>query len=184
MSFLLIIPGLLLVLGIWGIIIYNALVRQRNLVKEGWSGIDVQLKRRSNLIPNLVDVVKGYMGHERDLLHQVTELRSKATKAGDVAEKGRLEGRLSQSLASILAVAEAYPELKANQNFMDLQDELAGLEEEIQMARRYYNGTVRDLNIKIESFPSNLIAGAFGFIQAAFFEIDDPKDRAVPKVDL
>jgi LemA protein len=164
------------------IVIYNKLVRVKNLVEEGWSGIDVQLKRRANLIPNLIETVKGYMGHERDLLSKVTELRAQSMSARDVAEKGRLEGQLSRSLANVFAVAEGYPDLKANQNFLDLQTQLAEIEEQVQLARRYYNGTVRNLNIQVESFPSNIVAGIFNFTQADFFEIKDPADRAVPGV--
>jgi len=173
------VAGLLCVLFI---AIYNRFIRLRNLVEEGWSGIDVQLKRRSNLIPNFVEAVKGYMDHERGLLSEVTELRSKSMSARDVGEKARMEGALSRSLANIFAVAEGYPDLKANQNFLDLQKQLSQIEEEIQLARRYYNGTVRNLNIRIESFPSNIVASIFKFTQAEFFEIDDQADRAVPEV--
>ena len=182
MKALIIILGLVGLVIVAAITIYNQLVRLKNMVEEGWSGIDVQLKRRSNLIPNLVETVKGYLGHERDLLTKVTELRAQSMSAREVAEKGRLEGLLSRSLANIFAVAEGYPDLKANQNFLELQTELSAIEEQIQMARRYYNGTVRNLNIKVESFPSNIIAGMFNFIKAEFFEIEDPADRAVPKV--
>ena len=182
MKALIIILGLVGLIIVAAITIYNQLVRLKNMVEEGWSGIDVQLKRRSNLIPNLVETVKGYMGHERDLLTKVTELRAQSMSAREVAEKGRLEGLLSRSLANIFAVAEGYPDLKANQNFLELQTELSAIEEQIQMARRYYNGTERNLNIKVESFPSNIIAGMFNFIKAEFFEIEDPADRAVPKV--
>ena len=182
MKALIIILGLVGLIIVAAITIYNQLVRLKNMVEEGWSGIDVQLKRRSNLIPNLVETVKGYMGHERDLLTKVTELRAQSMSAQEVTEKGRLEGLLSRSLANIFAVAEGYPDLKANQNFLELQTELSAIEEQIQMARRYYNGTVRNLNIKVESFPSNIIAGMFNFIKAEFFEIEDPADRAVPKV--
>lgn len=170
----------LLILSV--IVIYNKLVRVRNLVEEGWSGIDVQLKRRANLIPNLVETVKGYMGHERDLLSKVTELRAQSMSVRDVAEKGRLEGQLSRSLANVFAVAEGYPDLKANQNFLNLQTQLSEIEDQVQLARRYYNGTVRNLNIQVESFPSNIVASVFNFTQAEFFEIEDPSDRAVPGV--
>ena len=164
------------------IVLYNRLVRLRNMVREGWSGIDVQLKRRANLIPNLVETVKGYMGHERDLLEKVTRLRSQSLQAGDLGEKQRVESALTGGLARLFAVAEGYPELKANQNFQDLQHQLSEIEDQIQLARRYYNGTVRNLNIAIESFPGNLVAGWFAFRTAEFFEIEDPGDRAVPKV--
>jgi len=161
---------------------YNRLVRLRNLAEEGWSGIDVQLKRRADLIPNLIEAVKGYMTHERELLEKVTELRSKSMKTENVGEKAHIEGALSRSLANIFAVAEGYPDLKANQNFLDLQNQLSKIEEEIQLARRYYNGTVRNLNIKVESFPSNIIANMFHFSKAEFFEIEDEVVREVPKV--
>ena len=164
------------------IVLYNRLVRLRNMVREGWSGIDVQLKRRANLIPNLVETVKGYMGHERDLLEKVTQLRSQSLQTGDLGEKQRVESALTGGLARLFAVAEGYPELKANQNFQDLQHQLSEIEDQIQLARRYYNGTVRNLNIAIESFPGNLVAGWFAFQSAEFFEIEDPEDRAVPKV--
>ena len=184
MLFLGILIVIIVIVGGWLMVSYNGLVRLRNLVEEGWSGIDVQLKRRANLIPNLIETVKGYMGHERELLEKVTELRSKAMKAENVGEKARLEGELSRSLVNVLAVAENYPDLKANQNFLDLQEQLAKIEDEIQMARRYYNGTVRNLNIKIESFPSNIVANIFHFTKAEFFEIEDEADRKVPKVSF
>ena len=146
------------------VLLYNRLVRFRNRVAEAWSGIEVQLKRRANLIPNLVDTVKGYMGHERELLESIASLRSQSLKAGDVAE--------------------SYPDLKASQNFQDLQQQLTDTENQIQLARRYYNGTVRDMNNAVETFPSNLVAGWFGFQKAEFFEIDDPSERAVPQVSF
>ena len=164
------------------IVLYNRLVRLRNMVREGWSGIDVQLKRRANLIPNLVETVKGYMGHERDLLEKVTQLRSQSLQTGDLGEKQRVESALTGGLARLFAVAEGYPELKANQNFQDLQSQLSEIEDQIQLARRYYNGTVRNLNIAIESFPGNLVAEWFAFQTVEFFEIEDPGDRVVPKV--
>jgi LemA protein len=175
-----IVVGLLL----WAISIYNRLVRNRNLVEEGWSGIETQLKRRSNLIPNLVEAVKGYMGQEKGVLEKVTEMRSRTGQAATPAERGKAESLLGQALANVFAVAEAYPELKSNANFLDLHRQLAGIEDEIQMARRYYNGTVRNLNILIESFPSNIVAGVFGFLQAEFFEIENESDRAVPQVSF
>jgi LemA protein len=180
----LVILGLVAAVVIWAVAIYNRLVRLRNLVEEGWSGIDVQLKRRADLIPNLLETVRGYMDHERDLLTRVTELRARSAEAGNVADKVKLEGKLSRSLARLFAVAENYPELKANQNFLQLQGQLGELEEQIQMARRYYNGTVRELNIKIESFPSNLVARRFGFNPAEFFEIEDLSDREVPEISF
>ena len=176
--------GILGALMIWVVAIYNKLVRNRNLVREGWSGIETQLKRRSNLIPNLVEAVKGYMGQEKGVLEKVTEMRSRTGQAKSPAERGKAEGLLGQALANVFAVAEAYPDLKSNQNFLDLQNELSDIEDQVQMARRYYNGTVRNLNIVIESFPSNMVANSFKFVQAEFFEIEDEADRAVPKVSF
>ena len=172
----------LVVLVLYVIAMYNKLVRNRNLVSEGWSGIDVQLKQRANLIPNLIESVKGYMGHESDVLRKVTEFRSRSMGAGAPGERGMAEGGLGRALANLFAVAENYPDLKANQNFLDLQGQLGRIEDQIQLARRYYNGATRDLNILIESFPSNLVAGMFLFTQAEFFEIEDAEDRSVPEV--
>lgn len=171
----------LVLLVFWAVSIYNRLVKHRNLVKEGWSGIDVQLKRRTDLIPNLLETVKGYAKHEEDLFKKVTELRAQSVQADGVAAQGAAESALSKSLLNLFAVAENYPELKADQNFRQLQSELSGLEDQIQMARRYYNGTVRDFNILIESFPSNLVANSFGFDIADYFEIES-SERAVPEV--
>lgn len=172
----------LVVLVLYVIAMYNKLVRNRNLVSEGWSGIDVQLKQRANLIPNLIESVKGYMGHESDVLTKVTEMRARSMGGGAPGERGMAEGALGRALANLFAVAENYPDLKANQNFLDLQGQLGKIEDQIQLARRYYNGATRDLNILIESFPSNLVAGMFRFTQAEFFEIEDAEDRAVPEV--
>jgi LemA protein len=182
MSILFFLMGSAVLLAIVLVVLYNRLVRLRNMVREGWSGIDVQLKRRANLIPNLVETVKGYMGHERGLLEKVTGLRSRSMQAGSLGEKQLAENALTGGLARLFAVAEAYPELKANQNFKDLQQQLSDIEDQIQLARRYYNGTVRNLNIAIESFPGNLVAGWFAFQTAEFFELEAPGDRAVPKV--
>lgn len=164
--------------------IYNKLVKNRQMVQEGWSGIDVQLKRRHDLIPNLIETVKGYMGHERGVLEKVTELRAQSLKSSTVGEKAQVEGALGAALGNLFAVAENYPDLKASQNFMELQRSLADIESEIQMARRYYNGAARNLNILIQSFPSNLIASAFAFTPAEYFEIEEPGERAVPKVSF
>lgn len=177
---------LLVIVAGYVIFAYNGLVRARQVVREAWSGIDVQLKRRADLIPNLIETVKGYASHERKTLEEVTELRTRAQSLprDDVAGRAQAEGLLSQALGRLFAVAEAYPDLKANQNFMQLQTSLETLESEIQMSRRYYNGAARDLNIKVESFPSNLVANAFSFRQAEYFEIDNPDDRATPKVSF
>jgi LemA protein len=166
----------------WFVAVFNRLVRGRNLVQEGWSGIDVQLKRRSDLIPNLIETVKGYMGHERGVLEKVTELRAASLQAVRPAEKGRVEGMLGQALAQLFAVAENYPQLMASQNFIELQKTLADIEEQVQLARRYYNGTARNLNILTQSFPSNLVAGLFRFSGAEYFELEDAAERAVPQV--
>lgn len=176
--------GIGVVLVGWFIAIYNKLIRLRNMKEEGWSGIDVQLKRRSNLIPNLIDTVKGYMGHEREVLEKVTELRSQAMNATGVDAKIAAESALSRILGKFFAVAESYPDLKANQNFIDLQQQLSDIEDEIQMARRYYNGTARNLNVGIETFPNSIVAGMFQFEKAEFYEIEDESERAVPKVDF
>ena len=164
----------------YAVTLYNRLVKNRQMTGEGWSGIDVQLKRRANLIPNLVETVKGYAGHERELLERVTELRAQVGKVpeGDVAGRGKLEGLLSGAIGKLLAVAENYPDLKANENFLELQETLGEVEDEIQMSRRYYNGAVRNLNVMVESFPSNLVANQFGFEKRDYFEIDDDADRA------
>lgn len=179
---------LAVVVGVIGyaIMVYNSLVKARQMVREAWSGIDVQLKRRSNLIPNLVETVKGYASHEAETLEEVTKMRTAAgaVDRSDVAGRSAAEGMLGMALGRLMAVAEAYPDLKANENFRDLQASLETVEDEIQMSRRYYNGTARDLNTKVESFPSNLVAGQFGFRQADYFEIENAAERAVPTVDF
>jgi len=163
---------------------YNRLVTLRNMVWEGWSGIDVQLMRRSSLIPNLVETVKGYMVHERNLLVEIADLRSRSLRTEKVGEKGAIETALSRSLGNLLAIAEGYPDLKASRNFLELQRELSGIEDQIQMARRYYNGTVRNFNIAVESFPSNLIAKLFSFVPAEFFAVGGDNDRQVPRIRM
>lgn len=179
-----IILAVIVLAALYAVFVYNGLVRARQVAEEAWSGIDVQLKRRADLIPNLIETVKGYASHERQTLEEVVELRNKAqaVPAGDVAGRGVAEGLLGQALGRVIALAEAYPDLKANTNFLELQRSLEGIEGEIQMSRRYYNGAARDLNVKVESFPSNLVAGQFGFAKRAFFEITDEADRAVPSV--
>lgn len=169
---------------VYAVIVYNGLVKSRQMVEEAWSGIDVQLKRRADLIPNLIETVKGYAAHEKTTLEEVISLRNKAqaVPAGDVAGRAQAEGLLGQALGKLFALAEAYPDLKANQGFLDLQASLETLEGEIQMSRRYYNGAARDLNVKVESFPSNLVARNFGFTKASYFEITNEADRAVPSV--
>jgi LemA protein len=170
---------------LYAIIAFNSLVRTRQMANEAWSGIDVQLKRRSDLVPNLVEIVKGYAGHERSVLDEVTRLRgaARALPADDVASRAQAEGALSVALGKLVALAENYPDLKASANFLELQQQLSQLETELQMARRYYNGAVRNQNVLVQSFPSNLIAGLFRFQQREYFEISDA-DRAVPEVSL
>ncbi len=177
---------ILLAVAGYAILVYNGLVRARQMVQEAWSGIDVQLKRRADLIPNLVETVKGYAAHEKATLQQVTEMRSRAqtVPAGDIQGRAAAEGMLSRALGKLLAVAESYPDLKASENFAELQRSLETTEREIQMARRYYNGSVRELNVKVESFPSNLVANRFGFEKAEYFELEDPTDRSLPEVKL
>ena len=179
-----IILGILAVLAIGVMLIFNRLVGKRQMARNGWADIDVQLKRRSELIPQLITTVKGYAAHERDLFTEITERRAAAQAAGnDPAKRGAAEGALSRPVGRLLAVAEDYPELKASENFLNLQNELSDTEDKIEMARRFYNGAVRELNIAVQSFPANLIAGMFGFAQRAFFEIESA-DRAMPQVDL
>lgn len=181
---LLIILAVVLTVFLLGVTQYNRLVRSRQMAQEGLSGIDVQLKRRADLIPNLLESVKGYMGHESQVLEKVTELRAKSLQAGSVAEKGQVEGLLSRALGNLFAVAENYPDLKASQNFLDLQKSLADIEDQIQLSRRYYNGAARNLNILVDSFPSNIVARMFGFTSVEYFELEDQADRAVPKVSF
>jgi len=178
--------GLLLAIGlaIWSIFTYNLLIKYKNLMKEAWSGIDVQLKRRADLIPNLVEAVKGYKQFERKTLEEVTALRSKSITAEGPQDKAGPENAISRSLKSIFAVVEAYPELKASRSFLDLHKNLVEIEENLQMARRYYNGTVRDYNILSQTFPSSIIAGSFHFDKAGFFEIELATERQAPEVKL
>ena len=176
--------ALVVLLVVWAVLIYNRLVARRQQAAEGWSGIDVQLKRRANLIPNLVETVKAYTAHERGTLEAVTELRRQALAAEDAAAGTRavVEGRLSSALGQLFAVAENYPDLKASTNYLAVQEELSDIEDHIQMARRYYNGAVRNLNTLVESFPSNLVARRFGFAKADYFEVDEAADRALPEI--
>lgn len=179
-----IILGLVVVAAIYAVSIYNGLVKNRQMVEEGWSGIDVQLKRRTDLIPNLMEAVKGYMSHERETLEAVTNARAAATGAanGSPEQRAVAEGQLSSALGRLLAIAESYPDLKANTTFLEFQSALQGVEDEIQMSRRYYNGATRNLNVMVESFPSNLVANNFGFQKAEYFELENEADRAVPSV--
>lgn len=182
--YLWILLAVLAVLIIWIIVLYNSLVRARTRTKEAYADIEVQLKRRYNLIPNLVETVKAYAKHESGVLQKVTEARASAMGATDVAEKAHAENMLTNTLKSLFAVAESYPDLKATQNFSQLQDELADTENKIQAARRFYNGQVRDYNIATEVFPNSIFASLFHFAKATFFEIDDAKEREVVAVKL
>lgn len=176
-----IILGIIAILVIWAVLIYNGLVTLKNRVEEAWSDIDVQLKRRHNLIPNLVNTVKGYAAHEKEVFEKVTEARTRAMGAGNEHEKLEAENALTGTLKSLFAVAENYPQLKANQNFLELQRELSDTENKIQAARRFYNGNVRDFNIKIQTFPSNIVAGVLGFKEREFFEAQEG-EKALPEV--
>ena len=182
-----IILGVLAAIAVWGVSLYNRLVKLKQMVEEGWSGISVQLKRRADLIPNLLETVKGYASHEKDLFEKVTELRAKAQKCRrrtPGGKRAKVEGLLGRALANVIAVAENYPDLKADANFREFQNSLSEIEDEIQMSRRYYNGTVRNNNTLVQQFPSNLIANFFSFGTAEYFEIEDPADRAVPDVSF
>lgn len=172
------------VLLVWVLYAFNRLVRYANLIREAWSGIDVQLKRRHDLVPNLVEVVKGHARFEQRVLEDITRLRSSTSTPRATTELQDRENLLSARLKSVLAVAEAYPELRASRSYLDLQTQLVEVENQLQMARRYYNGTVRDYNIAVESFPSNLVAAVFGFRLEAFFQIESATQREAPQVSL
>ena len=178
-----IIIATVVIIALWLISIYNGLIRLKNRVDEGWSDIDVQLKRRFDLIPNLIETVKGYAKHEKELFENVTRARANAMQAGSVEDKAQANNMLSQTLKSLFAVSENYPELKASENFLKLQDELSDTENKIQAARRFYNGLVRDFNTKIQVFPTNIIAGKLGFSSRDFFEIEEAEKENV-KVDF
>jgi len=185
MTTLYIIITIIVIIAVWMIVMYNGFIRVITRTKEAWADIDVQLKRRYNLIPNLIESVKGYVAHERDTLQKVTEARTKAMGAQTVGERGQAENMLTGALKSLFAVSESYPNLKANENFLELQRELSDTENKIQAARRFYNTNVRDLNIKIKSFPSNLIAQMFKFAKSEFFELEEGAEaRDVVKVNF
>ncbi|NLA62608.1 MAG: LemA family protein [Bacteroidales bacterium] len=180
--------GLIIVLVIiaivvfYGIAVYNKLVRFRTLVEEAWSGINVQLKKRHDLIPNLMETVKGYATHERETFESVTLARNTAIQAQSVKSQEVAENQLSGALSRLLAISERYPELKANQNFMQLQEQLGIIETDIEKSRRYYNGAVRQKNIAIDTFPSNLVANMFNFSKSPFFELESEAEKAVPQI--
>lgn len=178
--FLWIILGVVGLIIVWLIATYNGLITLKNRTDEAWSDIDVQLKRRHDLIPNLVETVKGYASHEKEVFEKVTQARTAAmaaAKGGNPAEIGKAENMLAGTLKTLFAVAENYPDLKASQNFLQLQDELSDTENKVQASRRFYNGNVRDFNIKLEKFPTNMIAGMFSFKSREFFEIEAPEER-------
>ena len=176
--------AVIVVIALWGVAIYNRLVRLRALVKEGFSGITVQLRRRADLVPNLVSTVQGYAAHEKSVLSEVTSHRADATSASGVAATAAADNAFTGMLGRLLAVAEAYPDLKADDNFRQLQSELSEIEEELQGARRYYNATARDLNTRIQSFPDVLFARPLGFSEAEFYQDDDASIQHAPKVDF
>lgn len=176
-----IILGVVAVIAVMLIAMYNALVKLNVRVEEAWSDITVQLKRRYDLIPNLVNTVKGYATHEKEVFTKVTEARANAMNAQGVAETAKADNMFQETLKSLFAVAEAYPQLQADQNFKALQDELVDTEDKIQAARRFYNGSARDLNIKIQTFPNNLFASMFGFKTREFFEVEEAEQAAVNK---
>ncbi len=180
----LVILGIIVILALWVVGMYNGLVRLRNYVKEGWAQIDVQLKRRHDLIPNLVETVKGYMTHERTTLENVIKARSQAVQAkgGGVEGQIRAEQELSGALGRLMVVVEQYPDLKANQNFLSLQEELTSTENKIGFSRQHYNDTVREYNTRTQSFPSNVLAGMFNFKEEPFFELKEEAQREAPKV--
>ena len=181
---LLIILAAAVIIVFWLIGVYNGLIRLKNRVDEAWSDIDVQLKRRYDLIPNLVSTVKGYAAHEKGLLENVTKARSQAMQATSPEAKGQAENMLSSALKSLFAVAENYPALRASENFAKLQDELSDTENKIQASRRFYNGNVRDFNTKIQVFPNNLVAGLLSFAKREFFAIDNEAEKNSVKVEF
>ena len=179
---LLVVAGIILIVLLWLMSVYNGLVRLRNEVKNAWSQIDVQLKRRHDLIPNLVETVKGYASHERGTLDAVVQARTKAVAAQEIGARVKAEGELSQALGRLMMLVENYPDLKANQNFLALQEELTSTENKIGFARQFYNDTVMRYNTQIQVFPQNMVAGPFGFRESPFFEIENQAERAAPQV--
>ena len=188
MAVLLILAAVIVALVLWLVGVYNTLVRLRNAVKNAWAQIDVQLKRRHDLIPNLVETAKGYMTHERETLESVVKARNLAQggsqKEAGAAEQGALESGLSQALSNFFVVVERYPDLKANENFLALQEELSSTENRISFSRQAYNDSVMMMNNRVEMFPSNIVAGMFNFKKEAFFEIENATEREVPKVSF
>ena len=184
MTVVLIIVGVILLIGLSFVLIRNSIIGSRNKVDEAWSGIDVQLKRRHDLVPNLVEAVKGYAQHERETFEKVTQARAAAMGASGPAESGQAEGMLRQALGGLRVVAEQYPELRATENFQQLSRNLSELEDEIQASRRIYNSNVQAYNTKIQVFPNSVVANSGGFTEREFFEIEDAADREVPEVSF
>lgn len=184
MPYFLIFIAIIIVIVLFFVSIYNSLIGLRNRVKNAWSQIDVQLKRRHDLIPNLIESVKGYMIHERQIMENITKYRSQAIDASTVGDKAKAEGMLSGALGQLRVQVENYPDLKANQNFLALQEELTSTENKISFSRQSYNDQVLFFNNKIQMFPSNIIAGMFSFKEEEFFEIEDKTEKAVPKVSF
>ena len=180
--FLMIMGAVFLIMAMWIVSIYNTLIHSRSLVNEAWSGIDVQLKRRYDLIPNLVETVKGYSIHEKGVIEDIVRARAASMGAVEVGQKENAEYTLTNSLKSLFALAEQYPNLKANENFLALQDQLSVIETELQLARRYYNGSVRQYMVLVMQFPSNIIARFFNFASASYFELSSSEERNTPSV--
>lgn len=180
--FIYVLLGFVVIIAIISVGIYNNLVRKRTQMQEGWSGIDVLLKKRHDLIPNLVNTVKGYATHEKELLEQVTTLRTQAIQSANIDQKAGAENKLSRALGKLVVSVENYPDLKANENFRDLQAQLNAIENDIELSRRYYNGTVRENNVAIETFPGNIVAGRFHFEKGAFFNLYNQQERENPTV--
>lgn len=181
---LIVIGVIVLLIVLYFVATYNGLITLRNRVEEAFSDIDTQLKRRHDLIPNLIETVKGYAAHERQTFDSVTQARTNAVNAHGPQAQAAAEGLLGQALGRLFAVAEAYPDLKANENFLNLQNELTDTEDKIQASRRFYNMNVRDLNIKVQSVPSNIVANMANITEKEFFELDDPAEREVPEVSF
>ncbi|MEX0744707.1 MAG: LemA family protein [Phycisphaeraceae bacterium] len=179
-----IVIGLAVLVGLWLMMAYNRLVRKRVQTENAWSQIDVQLKRRHDLIPNLVNTVKGYASHERETLEAVIKARQQAVDASGVQDQAQAENMLTGALRQLFALSESYPDLKANQNFMQLQEELTGTENRISFSRQHYNNTAGQYNTAVQQFPTNVVAGMFGFQQRDFFEIEEPGHREAPQVSF
>jgi LemA protein len=183
MALIIVLGLLVLIVGVL-ITLYNSLIRLRNQMQEAWAQVDVQLKRRFDLIPNLMETVKGYMSHERETLEAVTQARAAVQGAGSLGDRAEAEGMLGMALGRLFAVSEAYPDLKASQNFLALQEELTSTENKIGFARQYYNQSVMTFNNKVEMFPTNIVAGLFNFEKSEFFELQEAEQREAPKVSF